>query len=45
MAEKVLTAAQRNARNLIGKLERRIKRTDATQAARRAKVKQLKEKA
>lgn len=43
-AEKELTAAQRNTKKLVGKLERRIKRTEATQAARREKVKQLKSK-
>lgn len=42
MAEKTEpTAAQRNAKKLIGKLQRRIKRTEATQAARREKIKQL----
>jgi hypothetical protein len=44
MAEKELTAAQRNAKRLIGRLERRIKRTNDTQAKRKDQVKKLRSK-
>lgn len=38
---KELTAAQRNAKRQLGKLERRISRTNATQAKRREQVAKL----
>lgn len=41
---KELTATQRNAKREIGRLERRIKRTNKTQDGRRAKVAQLRKK-
>lgn len=44
MADK-LTAAQRNARREIGKLERRIARTAKTQVARKDRVAKLRKKA
>jgi hypothetical protein len=41
---KELTAAQRNAKRLIGRLERRIKRTAATQDTRRKQIAKLRKK-
>lgn len=41
---KELTASQRNAKRLIGRLERRIKRTNATQTKRKAQVATLRKK-
>jgi hypothetical protein len=44
MAAKELTAAQRQAKRELGKLERRIARTTQTQAQRREVVAKLKAK-
>lgn len=44
MAKNELTTAQRKARKEAGKLERRIKRTDATQKNRREQLKKLRAK-
>jgi peptidoglycan hydrolase CwlO-like protein len=44
MAKQELSAAQRNAKREIGRLERRVKRTNKTQDARRAKIAQLRKK-
>lgn len=41
-AKKELTPAQRKLAREIGKLERRIKRTDGTQKARREQVQKMK---
>lgn len=42
---KELTASQRNARKQIGRLERRVKRTNETQAQRKEQIAKLKSKA
>lgn len=41
---KDLTAGQRNAKRLIGRLERRIKRTNKTQENRREQIAKLRKK-
>lgn len=41
---KELSVGQRNAKRLIGRLERRVKRTNATQVARKEQIARLRKK-